>query len=375
VSWTLILAALGAAICYAAGSVYQHREAHGYGLGGRFGLGSLLGLTARPMWLLGTVIELVGSVLHLTALSLGSVSVVQPLEVSSLLFALPMAAALAKLRIGSTELGAALLVVVGISLFLVLADPGRSTRSLAGSTVVSLVAATAGAVLLGSTLFVWVGGWIRGVGLGALSGGAFGVTAVIFGSVAHTKDVEGWSSLAHGDRPAEILAAGALAVGALALSQVAFQTSSLAAVLPSMTVTNPVMAVILGGKLLGERLTADQLSIFGMVAAVSLTTVGVIHLARARQVARGDHVSRISHLHLPKVPLRLEVSRKLRLAGLGAVAGLVVSVAALAADYLWDPDDDNLDRLAIVALSVVTLSLLAPAGAALRRLRVPRARR
>ena len=73
--------------CYAMSAVLQEREArrqdaHGAAL--------LLGLMRRPWWWLAVAATVAGAVLHVAALVLGPLSVVQPCGVLTLVLALPL---------------------------------------------------------------------------------------------------------------------------------------------------------------------------------------------------------------------------------------------------------------------------------------------
>jgi len=78
------VAALGSALFLAVASVLQHRAGHDTAAV------ALWQVLKRPVWLAGAGAGLAGFCLHVLALSGGRLSVVQPLLVSALLFALPL---------------------------------------------------------------------------------------------------------------------------------------------------------------------------------------------------------------------------------------------------------------------------------------------
>src|SRR6478752_2055657 len=67
-------------------------------------------LVRRPRWLLGGLAIAAGTALHVVALKYGPLTVVQPMGVASLLFALPCAAALRRRRPQPGELAAAAVI-------------------------------------------------------------------------------------------------------------------------------------------------------------------------------------------------------------------------------------------------------------------------
>ncbi|MEV4082527.1 hypothetical protein AB0J43_19860, partial [Nonomuraea fuscirosea] len=100
--------ALVGSLFFALGAALQQFEAAGTAKPG------LLALLRRPRWLLGGASILAGGGLHIVALGLGPLTVVQPMGVASLLFALPLAAALHGRRPARNELAAAGVVAIGL---------------------------------------------------------------------------------------------------------------------------------------------------------------------------------------------------------------------------------------------------------------------
>ena len=135
------LALLGS-LFFALGAALQQSEAAGAVRP------TLRHLARRPRWLSGGLAIGVGTALHVLALRYGPLTVVQPMGVAGLLFALPCAAALGRRRPKPTELAAAAVMAIGlIGLVLVIpqhaGDPRLSTGGavalLAGAATVTLV--------------------------------------------------------------------------------------------------------------------------------------------------------------------------------------------------------------------------------------------
>jgi hypothetical protein len=86
VQWVAAVAlALASAVCYAVSAVVQHREASRPAIGG---LGLLADLVRRRRWWAALAASALGGVLHVAALGAGPLVLVQPLGVSTLVFAL-----------------------------------------------------------------------------------------------------------------------------------------------------------------------------------------------------------------------------------------------------------------------------------------------
>src|SRR3954453_19352013 len=82
--------AVVAAFLYALGTVLQEKGATEEGSDAGMRADFLARLAQRPVWLLGVGIELVGFALQATALGLGRLIIVQPIQVTSVVFALPL---------------------------------------------------------------------------------------------------------------------------------------------------------------------------------------------------------------------------------------------------------------------------------------------
>ena len=78
---------------------------------------SLVRLVGQRMWLFGTAALLVGYVLQAGALDRGRLAVIQPLLVTTIVFALPLGWWLTNQRVGRREVGGAAVIVIGLAAF------------------------------------------------------------------------------------------------------------------------------------------------------------------------------------------------------------------------------------------------------------------
>ena len=90
---------------------------------------SLVRLAGQTMWLVGTVVLLCGYVVQAAALDRGRLDVVQPLLVTTIVFALPLGVLLTAQHVGRREWLGACVIIVGLALFTLFGDPagGRDT--------------------------------------------------------------------------------------------------------------------------------------------------------------------------------------------------------------------------------------------------------
>src|SRR6202035_2276957 len=105
-------------------------------------VGSVMFMTLlrRPLWWGGTAAAVAGYVFQALALANGSLLLVQPILGSALLFALPLSARLAHRHVTRGEWAWAVLLAVGLAVFVLLARarPGDYEASVALSALVAL---------------------------------------------------------------------------------------------------------------------------------------------------------------------------------------------------------------------------------------------
>ncbi len=122
------VAALAAAALFAAATALQHRSAGLVGPAGSPKTGAevtrFMASTVRhPLWALGTVADIAGFALHALALRDGPLTLVQPLLVTGVVFALPLRQLLDGRRPRRDEVAWAAALAVGLVGFLVIATP------------------------------------------------------------------------------------------------------------------------------------------------------------------------------------------------------------------------------------------------------------
>jgi hypothetical protein len=274
--------ALLAALLFAVASVAQRASAAEVPDDSARG-GALLARLARsPRWWAGTAGDTAGYVVQAAALGLGSVLLVQPLLVTTLLFALPLEARRSGRRVPTAQRWWSVALVAALALFVLIGQPtaGVDRRSLSHwvPTLVVLVFLLVGCVV--------GAGPRRGPRRAALlavgAGLAYGLVGVLTKSVV--------ALLTHGLVP---LLTGwetwvlvvAVTVGTL-LQQAAFSAGPLSASLPAVTVGEPLVASALGVLVLRESVRAGgaTLILIGVVVAVSIVATAALARGSAVEV-------------------------------------------------------------------------------------------
>ncbi len=272
-----IIAALSSAFCFALAAALQHREALGTDAGGVADIRLLWRLCHRPLWLTGVAADLGSMALHVFALSMASLALVQPLGVTGIVFAIPLAALLRRQRIRHLDLLAAGLVVAGL-IALLKSLPTSSVPRL--PTVASIVLATVcvvAAAAAATTAAHHLPGRPRALLLAGAAGTAFGLTAVLVRTLLLL------SRLA-GSTPSVVVTSVCIAVlglGGYLLLQSAYRSGHFAGSLATSTVLDPVVAVVAGHLLLGEVLPTDPARVIVIGLAAACIVTGVAALVRS----------------------------------------------------------------------------------------------
>jgi drug/metabolite transporter (DMT)-like permease len=274
----IVVLALFAAFMYGSGVALQHREAAKMPDESSVHLGLLLQLIRRPLWLVGVSADFVGFALQAAALARGSLVVVEPLVATSLVFSLIVVAALEKKRLRKRELGAAFLVVGGLSAFIIAAAPDVSSHDVAdpSSWVVTAV------IVWGLVAGIAVGARrlrqhrVRGAALAVAAGLANGFLAVASKAFAQKLGDGVLSTLASWE-PWVLAACGIVAT---VLIQSAYQADAPTLTFPLIEVTGPLTAAAVGVAMFGEHLSIGHSQAVAAVLAVAIMVVGIVALAR-----------------------------------------------------------------------------------------------
>ncbi|MGW5040848.1 DMT family transporter [Streptomyces parvulus] len=269
-----VLLSLVSAVAYAGGAIVQEQVAASSSA-------AQYAPVRRPGWWAAVGLNGLGGLLHVVALALGPLSLVQPLGALTIVFALPMAALFVGRRAGATAWRGALMATVGLAglLSLVGASDAQSldTAQRIGAAVVT------GAVVVA----LMIAGRaahrhpaVRSILLATASGIAFGMSSVFTKTVA----VDWSGGVSAADLPS-MAVIGVLATAGMVLSQASYRGAGLAAPLATLTVVNPVVAAVVGITMFGESFrygttgTALALSC-GVVAAGGLILLTTERIAR-----------------------------------------------------------------------------------------------
>jgi drug/metabolite transporter (DMT)-like permease len=244
---TILLAVLAAGT-NAVSSVLQRKANLREVRAQRTGLSGLADLVRQPLWLAGIGAVIVSFLLQAAALATGELAEVQPLMSLELPLTLLLGSMVFRRRLGRRAWTEVVVMSAGIAIFLFSVHPGAGapgrTSGLAWATGAGTTAALV--VILAGVAYLSRGAR-RAAVLGVASGISFALTA-LFISAALT----GGLSVAVFSRW-QLYVVPAAGLAAMALLQEGLQAGSLVAVQPGVTLSDPVVAVVLGVLLFHER--------------------------------------------------------------------------------------------------------------------------
>jgi drug/metabolite transporter (DMT)-like permease len=227
-------------------------------------------------WWLGGAGAVANYGLQAGALALGSVMLVTALQVTALLFALPIYARLTHHRITRWEWMWAVLLAAGLAVVVTVGGP-EAGRDRAPVETWILVAVVMGPALVACVLAARI--WSRGAApvlLALVAGSSLAVFAVLTKGVVEVLE-DGFGAVL---RAPELYPWILAALAGMIFQQSSFRAGALTASMPTVTVAKPAVASLLGVIVLGETLNASGTEWFVLAAAAALVIVATVALAR-----------------------------------------------------------------------------------------------
>lgn len=275
-----IALALVAALFFALGTVLQQKA----GLddpaeGGSAGL--LVQMARRPVWLIGISCDALGFAAQFAALAVGSLAVVQPLLVFSVVFALPLGARFTGQKVTRADVAAAAVVTVGLVLFLIIADPsgGRENAPIGDWLIVGALAVVVVIPLLIASRRLKPGA--KAAVLGMATGVLFGISAALTDVIGHRFD-DGFLTIFTSWPLYALIVVGYLS---MTLSQMSLNAGALGPAVATQMAFDPITSVILAVTLLQESLHESAGGAVVSCLALAAALGGMVVLARNQEGA------------------------------------------------------------------------------------------
>ena len=274
------LLALAAAAAFAVASTLEQRAAKREKLARALDPRLLMRLLHQPIWLLSLIPEVVGTGLQALALSFGPLALVEPLLLGGVFLAIPMEAALSRRRVHRRDFAAASLGVLGLTAFLLAAQPRAGVPEPTSSAWIG-IALVAGPLCAALVVIAWhTRGAARGGVLGVATGLLYALAASLLKTLTARLAADPLSVLTTWHLYALIV----VGFAGVVLNQNALQSGRLAAPLTAITTVDPFASILIGVTAFQERLdTSGPRLTIELAAAVAIA--GGIWLA---STARSD---------------------------------------------------------------------------------------
>jgi len=269
--------ALCAALASAVGNVIRQRSAQEV-TDKPVGHLTLFGMLLRDKrWWMGGIGDISSYCLLAVALDNGSVLLVMSLQVTALLFALPVYARMTRHRITRGEWTWAVLLSVALATVIAVGQPAGGQEQASWQTWL-VVAAVLGPPLLLCVLGarIWSDRPIAAVLLAAVAGSLLAVFAVLMKGIVDIVEHDPGHLL----RAPQFYGWVFCGVAGMIYHQSAYRAGALTASFPTIIVAKPVLGGVLGVIVLGETLRASGPEWFVLAAAAVLVIVATVGLAR-----------------------------------------------------------------------------------------------
>jgi hypothetical protein len=275
-----VTCAVVAAFSYALSNVLQQHEAEQIPQTETLRLGLIGQLAHRPRWVVGMGADVGGYVFEAIALGSGTLVLVEPILATSLLLSLFLGAMINRRHVSRAGWAAAVVLAIGVSLFLSLVAPTQGTNLAPSVDWIYAAPPIVGFVLLCVAAARAVADTKRAMFLGLAAGTLFGTSAVLTKAFVHYLGGGILNWIPHW----EPYALAVSSITGLVLAQSAFQTGALAAAISAEQVMQPLSGVALGVGLLDERLgISGSVETIILIAALLSMVWGVLTLARIEQ--------------------------------------------------------------------------------------------
>lgn len=272
--------ALIAAFFFALAATLQQKGALGMGEVSLASPKSFLTLAKQTFWLLGTLALLCGYLFQAIALDHGRLAVVQPLLVTTIVFALPLGYFLTNQEIHRKEIVGAAVVVLGLAVFTVVGD-AASGKDNAPADQWAVAVLVFGAISFALLLVANRGSVTRKAAMyGACAGVLYGLSASLCKPTVEILDADGLGQVL---TSWEFYAFAGAGIIAFLVQQVSLATGKLAPAVATVSVCNPLVSIVIGTLLLDERLADPMWHKVVAYSALGVALAGAVVISAATE--------------------------------------------------------------------------------------------
>lgn len=251
-------------------------------------------LSQRPVWVFGQLLGFAGFLFHALAVVNGPISLVQPIIITGIVFAVPIRAAISRRWPEAREMAAVLLTATALAVFLVASDPSHGSGRPDEPVFGLLVAACA---LLGVLVFFAGQRVTAGTQRAFLLGGGAGLLLGLVAVLVKASEQEHTA----GGLP-QVLASwpiyGLVVVGlaGVAINQVAYRSAQLSASMPVLNVVNVLVALSFGYLVFAEIPRHSPAAVAVELVSLAMMCAGLWLLANYEE-AHLDEIAEALPVH------------------------------------------------------------------------------
>lgn len=285
-----IVVMLVSSAMYALSFVLQHKGtqqaiglSEGVDLPGEGGSAGFAKLLRNPTYLVGVVLFGLSFLVHLVALGLGAVAIVQPLIVTELIFIPPFAAIISGVRVTRRQWAAILAVCVGLAVFIVVASPSEGSRIPSTAEWIALLVGCA--VLIG--LLMGIGRRQHDSVRAALFGVAAGLVNALLALVAKGAFEGDHESTSDWLTDPLVWLTVVMAVLSVVAAALAFRAGPITSSTPAMISVNPVASTLVAMWLFGENINTSLLAIAVILVCV-VVVIGGVYVLSQEEAAQAE---------------------------------------------------------------------------------------
>jgi drug/metabolite transporter (DMT)-like permease len=238
---------------------------------------SLARLAGQTTWLIGTLALFTGYLFQAGALDRGRLSIIQPLLVTTVVFALPLGYFMTRQHVGRREVIGAVAIIIGLGLFVSFGDPAGGKENASNSQW----AITIGLLSLLSVLMLVFGSGglsMKAAVYGTVAGILFGLSSALTKPTLNYLHESVGTMLSHW----ECYALAVAGVLGFVLQQVSLGTGRLAPSVATVSVANPLVGILIGILLFDERLSRPGWHVLVAVIGLGLALLGAVVISLAR---------------------------------------------------------------------------------------------
>jgi hypothetical protein len=279
-----------AALCNAIAAILQRRAVGAPEPHELFSKALVTAVSKNRLWLMGFGLQITAGILEVVALYRGTLILVEPLLVTDLVFLLLILHFRFGMKSGPREWFGIVAICIGLSIFLVVANPVGGKMQYSGLVWTITGSVLAPLIILGIVTTRRIKTPSLRAGIGALTAGiSFGFSAALVKLVLEQVQqgvgvaLTGWALYA-------ALISAAIAIIA---SQSAYGAGPIAVTQPVIEISSPMVSVILGISIFDEHIDTAALALIAEILGTALAILGIIIVGTSKRIITAENQGKL----------------------------------------------------------------------------------